>query len=29
MVALRRSAERYLRAVGDLKPLEITQHSAA
>ena len=28
-VALRRSAERYLRAVGDLKPLEITQHSAA
>lgn len=28
-LALRRSAERYLRAIGDLKPLEITQHSAA
>ena len=28
-LALRRSAERYLRAIGDPKPLEITQHSAA
>ena len=28
-VALRRSAERYLRAIGDLSPLEITQHSVA
>jgi hypothetical protein len=28
-LALRRSAERYLRAIGDLKPLEISQHSAA
>jgi hypothetical protein len=28
-LALRRSAERYLRAIGDLKPLEVTQHSAS
>jgi hypothetical protein len=28
-LAIRQSAERYLRAIGDLKPLEITQHSAA
>jgi hypothetical protein len=28
-LAIRHSAERYLRAIGDLKPLEITQHSAA
>jgi hypothetical protein len=28
-VALRRSAERYLRAIGDRAPLEISQHSAA
>lgn len=28
-LALRRSAERYLRAIGDLRPLEISQQSAA
>ncbi len=28
-VALRRSAERYLRAIGDMRPLEISQHSVA
>jgi hypothetical protein len=28
-LALRRSAERYLRAIGDRRPLEISQHSVA
>jgi hypothetical protein len=28
-LALRRSAERYLRAIGDHAPLEISQHSVA
>jgi hypothetical protein len=28
-LALRRSAERYLRAIGDRAPLEISQHSVA
>jgi hypothetical protein len=28
-LALRLSAERYLRAIGDRAPLEITQHSVA